>query len=159
MKRIVCLLFIAMLLCACAGTGGQNGAGAAKEYGSDYAQRVADAWKEKGYLDDMARYSDMDLLDYYGIDLSLCKCGVGFSDAVGYTTEAVVVVADGTAADEIETLLTEHVASMKEVFRSYDPEAYRIAENAVMLREGDLIVMIVSPDAQAMLDTLRTVTP
>lgn len=159
MKRIVCLLFIIMLLCACTGANGQNGAGAAKEYGADYAQRVADAWKEKGYLDDMARYSDMDLLDYYGIDLSLCKCGVGFSDAVGYTTEAVVVVADGAAADEIETLLTEHVASMKEVFRSYDPEAYRIAENAVMLREGDLIVMIVSPDAQAMLDTLRTVTP
>ena len=151
MRRLVCILLIAALLCACAGT--------QKAYGADYAQRVADAWKEKGYLDDMARYSENDLLDYYGIDLSNCKCGVGFSDAVGYTTEAVVVVADGAAADEIETLLSDHIASMKEVFRSYDPEAYQIVENAVMLREGDLIVMIVSPDAQAMLETLRTVAP
>lgn len=159
MKRLVCILLVAALFCTfgCGqGTGTEN---AAKEYGADYAQRVAEAWKAAGYLDDMARYSDTDLLDYYGIDLSLCKCGVGFSDAVGYTTEAIVVVADGAAADEIESLLNEHVASMKEAFRSYDPEAYRIMENAVMLREGELIVMIVSPDAQAMLDTLRTVAP
>ena len=156
MKRLVCILLIAALFCAF-GCDKENGA--AKEYGADYAQRVAEAWEKKGYLDDMARYTDVDLLDYYGIDLSLCKCGVGFSDAVGYTTEAIVVVADGAAADEIESLLSEHVASMKEVFRSYDPEAYKIMENAEMLREGDLIVMIVSPDAQAMLDTLRTVAP
>ena len=156
MKRLVCILLIAALFCAF-GCDKENGT--AKEYGADYAQRVAETWEKKGYLDDMARYSDVDLLDYYGIDLSLCKCGVGFSDAVGYTTEAVVVVADGAAADEIESLLSEHVASMKEVFRSYDPEAYKIMENAVMLREGELIVMIVSPDAQAMLDTLRTVAP
>ncbi len=159
MKRFACMLLIAALFFLFGCGQGNGTAGASKEYGDDYAQRVADAWKEKGYLDEMARYSDTDLLDYYGIDLSACKCGAGFSDAVGYTTEAVVVVADGDVADGIESLLNEHVASMKEVFRSYDPEAYKIAENAVMLREGQLIVMIVSPDAQAMLDTLRTVAP
>ena len=151
MKRLVCLLLIAVLFCACGGT--------QKAYGEDFAKRVADAWEEKGYLDDMVQFTDADLLDYYGIDLSLCKSGVGFVDAMGYTKEAIVIVAEEATAKEIETLLADHVASQKEAFRSYDAEAFRIAENAVMLREGELVVMIVSPDAQAMLETLRGVTP
>ena len=156
MKKSIGILLIVLLLFA---FGCKKQDGAAKEYGADYAQRVADAWKEKGFLADMARYPDADLLDFYGIDLSLCKCGVGYSDAVGYTTEAVVVVADGEAADAIETLLREHLEAIKVSFRGYDAEALKIAENAVMLHEGQLIVMIVSPDAQAMLETLRGVKP
>ena len=157
MTRLVCILAAVLLLCAfgC----GQGTANTATEYGADYAQRVADAWKEKGFLDDMARFTDEDLLDYYGIDLAGCKSGVGYVDATGYTTEAIVVVAEEATAKEIETLLSDHLASAKETFRSYDPEALKIVENAVMLREGDLIVMIVSPDAQAMLETLRNVAP
>lgn len=162
MKRLICILLVAVLLCACGGAQNADkpaGSEQKREYGEDFAQRVVDAWKTAGYLDAMAPYSDMDLLDYYGIDLALCRCGAGYADAAGYTTEAVVVVADGAAADEIETLLSDHVTAMKEVFRSYDPEAYQIVENAVMLREDSLIVMIISPDAQAMLETLRGVTP
>lgn len=155
MKRWICLLLIAGLLCACAGA--QNGA--SKEYGADFAQRVADAWKNAGYLDDMTPYSEEDLLDYYGIDLSACTCGAGYADAVGYTTEAIVIVAPEETAKEIEALLSDHLASTKDTFRSYDPEAYKIVENAVLLREGGMVLMIVSPDAQAMLETFRTVTP
>lgn len=159
MKRIVSLLLIVVLLCACGGAKTQNDADAKKEYGTDFVQRAADAWNKAGYLDDMARYSDEDLLDYYGIDVAACKCAAGYRDADGYTNEAVVVVADEAAAKEIETLLSEHIASVKETFRSYDPEAYRIAEKAILERDGGLVVMIVSPDAQAMLETLRGVTP
>lgn len=46
MKRLVCILLIAVLLCACANTSGA----AAKEYGADFAKRVEAAWKEQGYL-------------------------------------------------------------------------------------------------------------
>ena len=155
MKRIACLLLIAALLCACAGT---QGAGT-KAYGEDFAGRVVDAWREKGCLDGMAQYSDTDLLDYYGIDLDACKCGAGFADAVGYTTEAIVVVADEATAKEIETLLSDHVAAMQETFRSYDPEAYRIAQQAVLERDGGMVVMLISPDAQTMLGILHGVNP
>lgn len=158
MKRIISLLLIMMLLCACAGTEAPSKE-TEKVYGADFAERVADAWKSAGYLDDMTPYSEDDLLDYYGIDLSACKCGVGFADAVGYTTEAIVVVAPEETANEIGTLLAGHVEDMKEVFRSYDPDAYKIMENAVLLREGELVVLIVSPDAQAMLETFRGVNP
>ncbi len=162
MKRLVCILLIAVLFCACGGT--QNAqkpetSGQNRTYGADFAGRVADAWSAAGYLADMARYSDEDLLDYYGIDLAQCVCGVGYADAVGYTTEAIAVVADEATAKEIETLLSDHLTAAKETFRSYDPDAYRIVEKAILERDGGLVVMIVSPDAQAMLETLRGVTP
>ncbi len=158
MKRIISLLLIMMLLCACAGTQASLKE-TKKVYGADFAECVADAWKNAGYLDDMTPYSEDELLDYYGIDLSACTCGKGFADAVGYTTEAIVVVAPEETANEIGTLLAGHVEDMKEVFRSYDPDAFKIMENAVLVREGELVVLIVSPDAQAMLDTLRSVNP
>lgn len=162
MKRLVCILLIAVLFCACAGTQGAEKPAEpveSGEYSADYAERVAEAWNAAGYLKDMARYSDMDLLDYYGIDLAACKCGVGYADAVGYTTEAIVVVAEESTAAEIMQLLEEHLSAMQETFRSYDPEALKIAEQAILENNGGAIVMIVSPDAQAMLETLRTVRP
>ena len=131
MKRIFSLLLIIMLLCACAGTHTPVGE-TKKVYGADFAERVAAAWEAAGYLEEMTPYSEEDLLDYYGIDLSACKCGKGFADAVGYTTEAIVVVAPEETADEIGTLLSDHVENMKQVFRSYDPDAYKIVENAVL---------------------------
>lgn len=155
MKRMICLLLTALLFCAC-GADMQN---AAEKYGADFAGRAADAWSAAGYLDELARYSDEDLLDYYGIDVAACKCAAGYCDAVGYTNEAVVVVADETVVAEIETLLRDHLEAQKATFRSYDPDAYRLAENAVLLRDGGLVVMIVSPDAQAMLETLRNIAP
>ncbi len=158
MKKVICLLLTVLLFCAC-GAKTQNEADEKKEYGGDFTERVADAWSAAGYLDEMAPYSDGDLLDYYGIDVTACKCAAGYCDAVGYTNEAVVAVADEAIAAEIETLLTDHVAAMKETFRSYDPDAYRIAENAVLLRDGGLVVMIISPNAQAMLETLRNIAP
>lgn len=160
MKRLLCILLIAALFCACAGTqGAETPAETQKAYGADFPQRVAAAWDAAGYLSDMARYSDEDLLDYYGIDLSVLKGGVGYSDAVGYTTEAIVVVGEEAAAIEIEALLTEHLEAQRESFRDYDPDALKIAENAVLERDGGMVVLIVSPDAQAMLETLRTVAP
>lgn len=155
MRRLVCILLIAALFCAF-GCGQEK---AQKTYGEDYAQRVADAWKTAGYLDEMARFTDEDLLDYYGIDLAACKGGIGYVDAMGYTTEAIVIVAEEATAKEVETLLSEHLASAKETFRSYDPEALKIVEKAVLERDGGMVVMIVSPDAQAMRETMRNVAP
>ena len=155
MKRWICLLLAAMLLCGLGCVQPQS----AKEPGKDYAQRVVDAWREKGFLTDMAAYSDEDLLDYYGIDVSACICAAGFADAVGYTDEAVVVAADEATAKEIEALLSDHLDSVKASFRSYDPDALKIAEDAVFLREGGVVLLIVSPNAQAMLEAFRTVRP
>jgi hypothetical protein len=170
MKRMICLLLFAALLCACTSSDAPATQPPAPEpsaaaegtpapEAAPYAQRVVDAWNEAGYLENMAPYSEEDLLDYYGIDLSTVKSGAGYADAVGYTLEALVIEADGETADEIETLLKDHLESLKTQFRSYDPDALKLAEDAVFEREGDVIVLIVSPNAQAMLGILRGIEP
>ena len=123
------------------------------------SDRVIAAWTEAGYLSDMARSSELDLLDLYGIDLSRCISGAGYADAVGYTNEALVLEANGETAKELESLLDEHLKTMENQFRSYDPEALKIVESAILLREGGVVLMIVSPDAEEMLEAFRTVTP
>lgn len=161
MKRLISIFLTALLLTAlgCSTARKTEDAKLQKEPDAGYAQRVADAWTEKGFLSEMAPYSDEDLLDFYGIDTAACICAKGFFDATGYTTEAVVAAADEATAKEIESLLSEHLESVKASFRDYDPEALKIAEAAVLLREGGTVLLIVSPDAQAMLDVFRSVTP
>ena len=73
--------------------------------------------------------------------------------------EKALQIAMEATAKEIETLLSDHVAAMQETFRSYDPEAYRIAQQAVLERDGGMVVMLISPDAQTMLGILHGVNP
>ena len=118
-------------------------------------QRVINAWSSAGYLDDMAPYSPVDLLDMYGIDPDQCSYAEGYGDADGYTMEAVIIEADEETAAMMEELLLTHLDRVREQFRSYDPVALALAEKAVMLRENGIVLMIVSPDAQSMLGLYR----
>lgn len=115
-----------------------------------YAERVAAAWEAEGYLEGFAAYSEDDLLDLYGIDLSACISAVGYAETAGYTKEFVLVEADEATAAEIYTLLSNHLAMMTEQFRSYDAAACALVENAVLTNENGIVLMIVSPDAEAM---------
>ena len=55
-----------------------------------------------------------------------------------------------------EALLQAHLDSVKAQFRGYDPEALALAEKAVFLREGDLLLFIIAPQAEDMLAVYRT---
>ena len=112
---------------------------------------VVDKWEEEGLLEDMTYYTDLDLLDYYGIDLTMCQAGTGFADAVGYTNEAVLIEADEDVCAEILKLLEAHVEQVKATFRSYDPEALALAEKAVLVSENGRVLLIISPQAETML--------
>lgn len=193
MKRIVFVILIAALLCACTATtepvvetdtraeqtpipveedtiGVDVTEAPAEEQPTEapveteapkeasFAERVTAAWEAEGLLDGLAPYSDLDILDLYGIDLSACISGAGFSDAVSYVKEVVVIETDEAAAKEIEDLLKHHIEQVKETFRSYDAEAYAVAENAVLVRDGGVVLMIVSPDAEAMRNVFASVT-
>ncbi len=120
------------------------------------AQRAAAAWDEQGLLNGMVPYSDSELLDYYGIDLSVCRSGIGYADAVGYTNEIVLIEADETEAARVKELLLSHLDAAKDQFRSYDPEALALVEKAVLLQEGGTVLMIVSPESDALLAVWRS---
>lgn len=126
---------------------------------ADFAHRVAAAWEDAGYLDGMQMYAEADVLDYYGIDLSSCKSGIACYDTSSYVLEAVLLEADEATAAELETLLTEHLTALKAQFRSYDAGALAMAEKAVLWREDGIVLLIISPDADAMQAMCRELMP
>lgn len=112
-------------------------------------------WEAEGLLAGLYPMEAMDVLDLYGIDLAACRGGAAFADAEGYTKEAVIVEADGPVLDEIEALLKDHLDAVKAQFKGYDPKALALAEKAVLVREGDQLLFVISPDADAMLAAFR----
>lgn len=108
------------------------------------------AWDARNLLEGLYEMAPEDALDYYGIDLSRCRYGAIYMDAEGYTNEAVVLEGDKAVLDEAEGLLREHLDAVKAQFRGYDPAALALAEKAVFLREGDVLLFIVSPHAEEM---------
>lgn len=123
-----------------------------------YADALAAAFLQTGALDDMAPYSDTDLLDYYGIDPAACESIVGYTDAVGYTNELLIVQADEAQAAEFETLLAGYLEDRAAQFAGYDANAEALVRQAVLRRDGGVVLMIVSPEADALLDVYRGFT-
>ena len=115
-------------------------------------------WNGEALLEGMYPMATEDALDLYGIDFAACLGGAAFGDADGYTNEAVVVQAEGAVLDEAEALLQDHLETVKAQFRGYDPEALALAEKAVLVREGDMLLFIISPNADAMLAAFRSLT-
>ena len=122
------------------------------------ADKLLAQWQAAGLAQDMFPLATEDVLDYYGIDLSVCRSGVALGDAVGYANEAVFVEADKAVLDEVEALLQDHLTAVKAQYRGYDAEALALAEKAVLLREGDTVLFIISPNAEEMLAAYRGLT-
>ena len=122
------------------------------------AQKLSDGWKAEGLLEDMFPYAPEDVLDLYGIDCSGCWSAAAFGDAVGYANEAIIVEADAAVLDEVESLLQDHLDAVKAQYRGYDAEALALAEKAVFLREGNAVLLIISPAAERMLAVYRGLT-
>lgn len=129
----------------------------APQEGGFVAELVA-RWEQEGLLGELYGMESADALDLYGIDFDTCIGGAAFGDAVGYTNEAVVVEADGAVLDEAETLLKNHLEAVKAQYKGYDPAALALAEKAVLIREGNVVLFIVSPEAEKMLSVFRSLT-
>ena len=126
--------------------------------GSDLADRVAAQWQAQGLVEDMFPLTAEDVLDYYGIDLVACRSGVVLGDAVGYANEAVIVEAEDGVLSEVEAMLQDHLQAVKAQYKGYDAEALALAEKAVLLRERDTVLFVISPNAEAMLAVYRDLT-
>ena len=113
------------------------------------------AWEAKDLLQGLYPMEAGDVLDLYGIDYAVCRGAAAFGDAEGYTNEVVLVEADGPILDEVEGLLQEHLKAVKTQFKGYDPEALALAEKAVLVREGDMLLFAICPTADELLAAFR----
>ena len=120
-----------------------------------FAGALTARWEAEGLLEGLSPFPGEDVLDYYGIDPAACRSVAVFGDADGYTNEAVVVEAESAVLDEAEALLHDHLEAVKAQFRGYDAAALALAEKAVLVREGDAVLFVISPRADDMLKVFR----
>lgn len=124
-----------------------------------YAEALYAAMEKTGLLTDMARYSDTDLLDYYGIDSAVCASVAGYVNAAGLADEIVIAVAnDEAAAEQIEALLSSHLEAKLKQYEGYDATGFATLQKAELHREGNTVVLIVSPEAAALYDVCLNFT-
>lgn len=119
-----------------------------------YAQMEA-----TGVLTDMAPYSQTDLLDLFGIDPAVCECAAGYVNASGLCDQVVLAVAvDETNADAIYNLLSAHVERLLAQYNGYDATAYATVQKAELFRNGNAVVLIISPEAASLVEICRNFT-
>lgn len=119
------------------------------------AEKLAEQWAAQGLLQGLFPMAAGDVLDLYGIDFAACRSAAAFGDAEGYTNEVVLLEAEGPVLDEAEALLQGHLTAVKAQFKGYDPDALALAEKAVLVREGDMLLFAISPNAEALLSAFQ----
>ena len=109
-----------------------------------------------GNLTDMARYSDVDLLNLYGIDVAACQCALGYVNTTGLADQVVLAVAsDEAGAESIQGLLQGHVDRLLTQYKGYDATAYATVEKAELFRMGNAVVLLICPEAAALAEICR----
>lgn len=119
------------------------------------AEKLAEQWAAQGLLQGLFPMAAGDVLDLYGIDFAACRSAAAFGDAEGYTNEVVLLEAEGPVLDEAEALLQGHLTAVKAQFKGYDPDALALAEKAVLVREGDMLLFAITPNAEALLSAFQ----
>ncbi len=102
-------------------------------------------------------YVSGDLLDYYGIDESKVADFAGMQDACGYKDEVVIIKAvDEKAAEEIQTLLNDHIAYQSDSMRNYDAEQFKILGTSTVNVNGVYVAMFISANQAEMIDIFNS---
>ena len=154
MKKLICMLLAVLLLIS------MTACGAEKK-----AQKPVEAPDMQAVFSDMSPYLPADALAFdgeyvfnaYGVKPDDCKQQVVVSYYDGAVTAEIWMI-EAVSKDALATIkqmAENRLNSMCEQFRSYDPKAYELAEDAELFTEGNCLVLIVSENAQQLLQCYR----
>ncbi len=94
-----------------------------------------------------------DMIDYYGIESAKISELVAVQDACGYKDEIVMIKAvDEAAAQEIASLLNEHIDYQKESMQNYDAAQFEILGKSKVDVKGQYVAMFISSSQDKMLE-------
>ena len=149
-KRAAGLMLAALMLLACLGCGGDAAADADEpdvdlevllqammEVDTTLPEMVTRSSSEPEAKDNFSYLSD---LDYGKVEAYF----YAFADAGTAEEIAVVKLKDKTDAAAMMESLHKHVEARQGTFEEYDPEQVPLTQDAVVLREGRYVTLIVS---------------
>ena len=97
------------------------------------------------------------MLDYCGIkeaDVTAAKVLI-CADSLRTDEIWLIQAKDAAAADTIVKLAEKRLTKKGEASITYSPEQYAVVEKAELLRQGNFVALIVSPDVAPMADAFR----
>ena len=151
MKKITVLLLCALMLVSLAACGG-SGDAASLDVNEAYAKLT-----QAAALPEMLELDAGLMLDYCGIkeaDVTAAKVLI-CADSLRTDEIWLVQAKDAAAADNIEKLAEKRLTKKGEESITYSPEQYAVVEKAELLRQGNFVALIVSPDVAPMADAFR----
>lgn len=145
MKKTLLLLLAVLLLwglCAC----GQESIAA-----PDMQERF-DAIRQLDQTPDMLVVPPEKCAILFGIDQADCAQQVVAicEDSLLADEYWLIEAVDSAAADRIETLARTRLEQKSAELESYLPEQYEVVKQARLLRQGNCVILLVSPQAEAL---------
>lgn len=154
MKKILAVISAALMIlsfAACNKTDNNNDTNESASSSAEVSVATADIMNEirnGGYLPaENMELTANNMDDYYGIDASEIKqCSVVLNSS-GWQDELIIIEAvDSNAADNIETLLNNHIQNQCDAMRDYDAQMYDIVSKCTVETNGNYIALFISAD-------------
>lgn len=164
MKKITVLLLCALMLVSLVACGGESDAGnaASGNVVSDNTVTldVTAAYEKLTQAATLPEMLELDagmMLDYCGIkeaDVTAAKVLI-CADSLRTDEIWLIQAKDAAAADTIVKLAEKRLEKKGEESITYSPEQYAVVEKAELLRQGNFVALIVSPDVATLADAFR----
>lgn len=154
MKKFTLLLLCVVMLVSLAACGGESGSGNAASLDVTAAYEKL---TQAATLPEMLELDAGLMLDYCGIkeaDVTAAKVLI-CADSLRTDEIWLVQAKDAAAADTITKLAEKRLTKKGEESITYSPEQYAVVEKAELLRQGNFVALIVSPDVAPLADAFR----
>ncbi len=154
MKKYICLAVSAMLLLVLAAcSGGEEGKTADFQ-----VQDAMDAMLEKAPIDDPLTLGEGDMLDFFGIQSDSMEQFAAVTCSNGISAQEIVLVkaTDEDSAKTVEEKLQNRLDSRRAEAKDYLPDQYAILEQCEVKRDGVYVRLIISPEAEALVDIYQS---
>lgn len=158
-KIQICLLLAVclLILCACTGSPAQPATEPAETQAVcvDLPQLYSQMAQKLPQMIEMDQ--DM-MLDYCGIDAQKCVQAVVTMNYNGLETDEIWLLeaVDGAAADALEEMAQLRLKMKAEETETYAPDQYAVVQKAQLLRQGNYLALIVTPEAAALSEMFNT---
>lgn len=151
MKRYFAFVLAVMLLCM-AGCGGEGAP-------SQVEANLTDVYKNiEAQLPSMTQMNETMALNFCGLDFAKCKQAVVYVCSDGLRADEIWLIEanDAQTAAQIETLARTRLERKGEESITYSPEQYEVVQKAAVIRNGNYVALVVSPDVDTIASTVRT---
>ena len=161
MKKLLIIgLVLVMLLslCACGTSGGEpdstKDTGEIQQAKDLNMQSLYDAFEKAADLSEMEVWDD---LEFFGIEPGDVKQAVLAVHGPGTKADEIWLIeaVNVDAAETIAKLAESHRKNQSEAYIKYAPDQHQVLEKAEILQSGKYVVMIVSPEVEALVQVYR----